>query len=38
MYGARDGCRPHIPSVEDWYTICYTTQAYVRVGVSSKDH
>lgn len=29
IFGARDGCRPHVPSVEDWYTICCTTQAYV---------
>ena len=28
VFGARDGCRPHVPSVEDWYTICCTTQAY----------
>ena len=28
MYGARDGCRPHVPSVEDWYTNCCSTQAW----------
>ena len=28
VFGARDGCCPHVPSVEDWYTICCTTQAY----------